>query len=178
MKRITAFTLIACVLALCAAIPAGALFSPAGTDLNASPVAENLELSTFRSVPVSGTFKCLDPEGDSVTFAVVRAPKKGVVDVDGDAFVYTPGEGKKGTDTFTYAASDSKGNVSNEATVTVHIKKQKTEVTYSDMAGSPDAYAATLLAERGVFVGERVGGQYLFQPERTVSRGEFLVMCM
>ncbi len=178
MKKIYAFVVFAVIAAIVAAIPAGALFYPADVELNSSPVAENLELSTYRSVPVSGVFKCLDPEGDEVTFSVVRAPKKGEVVIDGDTFIYTPRDGKKGRDTFTYAATDSVGNMSNSATVTVNIKKQKTAVTYSDMADSPDAYAATLLAEKGVFVGECVGGHYLFHPEETVTRGEFLVMCM
>ncbi len=160
------------------AVPALALYYPAGVQLNAAPVAENLALETYRQVSVSGVFKALDPEGDPVTFSVIRKPKKGDVEVTGGEFVYTPAEGKKGKDTFTYAATDDKGNVSNEATVTVDIKKQKTAVTYSDMTGSGDAYAAVLLAEKGVFVGEQIGGKYVFDPEKPVTRGEFLVMCM
>ena len=46
------------------------------------------------------------------------------------------------------------------------------------MAGRGEEYAALLLAERGVFVGEMLGGEYCFYPEREVSRGEFLSMCM
>ncbi len=178
MKKTTVLVVLSVLAAVIAALPAGALYYPADVELNASPVAENLELVTFRSIPVSGEFKCMDPEGDQVTYSLVRQPKKGEVVIDGATFTYTPAEGKKGKDTFTYAAVDSAGNVSNEATVTVQIRKQKTSVTYSDMTSNPDAYAATVLAEKGVFVGERVGGEYLFHPEETVTRGEFLVMCM
>lgn len=159
-------------------IPAGAVSESAGVKLNCSPVAENMELDTYRGVSVTGTFKCLDPEGDAVTYSVTRQPKKGTVEITGSEFIYTPGEGKKGKDTFTYAAVDSAGNVSNSATVTVNIKKQKTAVSYKDMAESPAWYAATALAENGVFVGECIGGEYLFRPESPVTRGEFLVMCM
>ena len=169
--------LIAALLTCSAAMPA--LAAPqASVSLNSAPVAENMELDTYRRVPVSGTFRCVDPEGDSVTYAVVKDPVKGAVTVEGDTFVYTPGDGKKGRDSFTYIATDTAGNVSNAATVTVNIKKQRTEVTYSDLTDSPVAYAAAVMAERGIFVGECVGGSYLFRPEETVTRGEFLVMCM
>ena len=32
--------------------------------------------------------------------------------------------------------------------------------------------------ENGVFTGEYVGTDYVFNPENTVTRGEFLSMCM
>lgn len=179
MKKIHIFVILVLTAALCAgAVPAFALFYPADVRLNSAPVAENLALETYRQVSVSGAFKALDPEGDPVTFSVVRQPKKGEVEVTDGDFVYTPAQGKKGKDTFTYTAMDDKGNVSNEAVVTIEIKKQKTAVTYSDMTGSGDAYAAVLLAEKGVFVGQQIGGKYVFDPEEPVTRGEFLVMCM
>ncbi len=178
MKKTHAVILtLAVIAAFVTALPVSALWYPADAKLNSSPVAENLELTTYRSVPVEGTFKSLDPEGDPVVYAVLDAPRKGAVETDGETFIYTPADGKKGKDTFTYTASDDKGNVSNAATVTVNIKKQKTSVTYSDVSAA-DAYPATLLAEKGIFVGESMGGQYLFRPADTVSRGEFLVMCM
>lgn len=167
--------LLLCVLLSALGLPAA---QAAQVKLNASPVAENMELTTYRGVCVSGTFKCIDPEGDAVTYSVTREPVKGTVTVDGDTFVYTPTEGKKGSDSFSYVATDTAGNVSNTAVVNIKIKKQKTAVTYRDLAGSPEEYAAVALAERGIFTGENVGGDYLFRPDAPVTRGEFLVMCM
>lgn len=46
------------------------------------------------------------------------------------------------------------------------------------MRGTADEYAAVALAERGVFTGEQLCGQYCFSPDKTVTRGEFLSMCM
>jgi hypothetical protein len=66
-------------------------------------------------------------------------------------------DGKKGKDSFTYVAIDSGGNISDEATVTVNIKKQSTNITYSDMSGNSSNYAALMLAEKGVFTGESWG---------------------
>lgn len=182
MKKTSAVKVIIALLAV-AALASAASITPAKagesvTLLNSAPVAENMELETYRSIPVTGSFRCLDPEGDGVTYSVSRRPKKGVVEVNGDAFTYTPLDGKKGRDSFTYVATDSAGNVSNAATVTINIKKQKTSVSYADLEGSDAWYAATVLAENNIFIGESVGGRNLFRPDEPVSRGEFLVMCM
>ena len=173
---------ISTILALCLAFYSvsalAASYVTTVVNLNSAPVAENLQCTTFRCVAVTGTFRAVDPEGDCITFSITKEPRKGIVSTDGDSFTYTPSEGKKGKDTFTYVAIDSIGNISPEATVTVNIKKQSTKVTYSDMEGSDAWYAATALAEAGVFVGEKLGGEYFFRPDDPVTRGEFLAMCM
>ena len=46
------------------------------------------------------------------------------------------------------------------------------------MSGRAEEYAALRLAETGVFTGEKLGERYCFYPERELSRGEFLSMCM
>ncbi len=146
--------------------------------LNSAPVAENIQLETYREVTVTSKFASIDPEGDPVTYMLTKDPDKGTVTIDGDTFTYTPLSGKKGKDTFSYVAKDTSGNISNTATVTISIKKQKTDIVYSDMEDSDAWYEATALAEREIFIGEQVGGEYLFSPNTPVTRGEFLVMCM
>lgn len=146
---------------------------------NSAPVAENMELCTYRNVSVGGRLTAVDPDGDEMSFAVTTQPVKGTVEVTEDGrFVYTPDVNRKGRDYFGYKATDSEGNVSQEATVIIRIAKQKTSVTYSDMTGSASAFAATELAETGVFTGSRIGSIWVFEPERQVTRGEFLSMCM
>ena len=146
---------------------------------NSAPVAENMELCTYRNVSVGGRLTAVDPDGDELSFAITTQPVKGSVEVTEDGrFVYTPDVNRKGRDYFGYKATDAQGNVSQEATVIIRIAKQKTSVTYSDMTGHTDAYAATELAERGVFMGSRIGSLWVFEPDRQVSRGEFLSMCM
>lgn len=144
---------------------------------NLAPIAENLELTTYRGVSVGGVFQAVDPEGDLIRFRLCTEPLKGTVTVDGSEFVYTPLEGKKGRDLFSYEAVDACGNVSAEASVLVRIEKQSTKVCYGDLEGSPLGYAALRLAEEGVFTGERMGGVYCFTPDAAVTRGEFLAMC-
>ena len=143
-----------------------------------APIAKELELATYRYIPIQAQFLSTDPEGEDVTYAVVREPEKGTVEIDGANFTYTPAEGKTGTDSFTYTAADSAGHVSQPATVTITISRTKSGVAYADTRDSAAAAAAQHLAEEGIFTGAQIGGQYYFEPDRTVSRSEFLAMVM
>ena len=166
-----------CAFALCAAL--GTAIHAGQEAETAAPVAENLELTTFRNTSVGGTLSASAPDGSPLTFRITTEPIKGTVTLTDDGtFVYTPADGKRGRDYFGFRAADSSGRESQEATVIIAIKKQKPDVTYSDMAGRAEEYAAVLLAEQGVCVGRQVGGQYLFDPDSNVPRGEFLAMCM
>ena len=175
----------AAILSLCLAgmmaVPAWALTTSTAEMENAAPIAENLSLTTYKGVAIFSRFAAVDPEGDLVTFQIVNSPARGEVALDENdpaAFTYTPYEGKKGKDRFTYVAIDSNGNTSQPATVKIVIQKQKTAVSYSDMAGDPSHYAALRLAEAGVYTGRRVGTLYCFDPESSFTREEFLAMAM
>lgn len=175
MKR----KVLACVLLAVAVLSLSTAFA-AGQEADKScPIAENLEITTYRNVSVEGQLRAKDPNGDVLSYKITTEPTKGEITLKDDgSFVYTPADGKRGRDYFGYRAADTKGNSSAEATVLISIKKQKTEVCYSDLNGSGAEYAACVLAEEGVFVGECIGSQYMFRPEAQVSRGDFLKMCM
>lgn len=144
-----------------------------------APIAENLDITTYRGVSVNGQLKATDPDGDVLKFEITTNPRKGeIVLGDNGSFVYTPEEGKRGSDYFGYKAIDGDGNQSAEATVIIKIVKQKCTLSYSDLNGNGVEYAALVLAERDIFIGEYLGGQYVFDPGAPVSRGEFLTMCM
>lgn len=148
---------------------------------NAAPVAENLSIATYKNVAVTCQFAALDPEGDLLTFRLVEKPARGAVTLsdDGSAnFVYTPYENKTGKDSFTYVAVDAVGNTSAPATVKVKIEKAATKVTYADMSGVPSYRSALRLAEKGVLIGECMGGEYFFQPDTPVSRDQFVALAM
>ncbi len=143
------------------------------------PIAQNLSLETYMGIAVSGDLSAWDPDDAALTYSIVTGPRKGTVSLNREgAFLYTPGEKRRGRDTFSYTAEDAFGNISNVAEVTVRIRRQKTEVSYSDTAGTRAAYGAQYLAEQGLYTGELVGGVWLFQPERTMTRGAFLTLCM
>lgn len=179
IRTALAASLVILALGCALAAPVIAEFLPAAITSNARPIAENLELETYRSVSVSARLKAVDPDGDEVTFELVDPPKKGAVTLEKDGtFTYTPAEGKRGRDTFTYIACDPKGGLSNKATVSIEIKKQATDVTYSDLSGTGLEYAAVALAEKGVFLGDRIYDSYFFRPAATVTRAEFVAMCL
>lgn len=165
------------VLFLALALALGLL--PSAFAANSAPIAENLELETYRGVSLGGNLAAVDPDGDDVSFEITTEPVKGTIELQDDgSFVYTPADGKRGKDYFGYKAIDSSGNYSQEATVIISIKKQKTKVTYSDMSGDGAEYAAVTLAEEGVFIGQCLAGDYVFSPSAPVTREEFLAMCM
>ena len=142
-----------------------------------APVAEDMAMETYKNLPADGTLKVTEPEGQAVTYTVVRQPRRGEVSVNTDGtFTYTPKKNKVGTDSFTFTAADSAGNVSREATVTVQILKPSTNVRYTDTAGSSCRFEAEWLRQTGIFEAENIGGTSCFCPEKAVSQGEFLAM--
>lgn len=144
-----------------------------------APVAEDFTVETYKNLPNEGVLKVTDPEGQPLTFTVIRQPRRGNVEIKEDGtFVYTPKKNKVGVDSFTYTAVDPAGKVSREATVTVQILKPTEAAQYTDTVGMDCRFEAEWLRNTGLFVGERMGHSQCFQPEKTVSRGQFLAMVM
>ncbi|MBQ7857586.1 MAG: cadherin-like domain-containing protein [Oscillospiraceae bacterium] len=141
------------------------------------PVAQNSTMETYKNLPNTGKLNASDPEGEALKYTVTRQPKRGSVSISPDgSFTYTPKKNKVGTDSFTYTAADPSGKVSREATVTIEILKPTDAAQYTDTVGKPCRFAAEWMKNTGLFVGEEVAGAARFQPEKQVSRGEFLTM--
>ena len=142
-----------------------------------SPAAQDSALETYKNLPNDGALKASDPEGEKLTYTVVRGPKRGRVEVNADGtFTYTPKKNKVGVDSFTYTAADPAGNVSETATVTIQILKPSDGRKYTDTLGLDSRFEAEWLRNTGLFVGEEVGGNACFYPDKTVTREEFLTM--
>ena len=144
-----------------------------------APVAEDFTVETYKNLPNEGMLKASDPEGQSMTYTVIRQPRRGTVEIREDgSFVYTPKKNKVGVDSFTYTATDPAGKVSREATVTVQILKPTDSARYTDTAGLDCQFEAEWLRNTGLFTGETVGSGQYFQPDKTVTKSEFLAMVM
>ena len=130
---------------------------------NKAPVAEDSALETYKNLENTGKLKVRDPEGEPMTFTVVRQPKRGSVTIGEDG-------------SFTYTAADASGKVSREATVTITILKPTESTQYTDTTGKSCCFAAEWMKNTGIFTGECVAGSACFSPERTVTRGEFVTM--
>lgn len=142
-----------------------------------APAAQDGALETYKNLSNDGKLIAVDPEEQPVTFTLVRQPRRGSVELREDGtFTYSPKKNKVGVDSFTFTAADPAGNVSREATVTVQILKPVDATQYRDTMGTECQFSAQWLRNTGLFAGEQVGGELCFQPEKTVSRGEFLSM--
>ena len=142
-----------------------------------APVAQDSAMETYKNLPNEGKLNVTDPEGQALRYTLVRQPKRGTVTLNEDgSFTYTPKKNKVGVDSFTFTATDPAGKVSREATVTIQILKPTDAKQYSDTAGHECRFAAEWLKNTGLFVGERVNGQFCFQPEKAVNQGEFIAM--
>ena len=141
------------------------------------PVAEDSTAETYKNLPNTGKLRASDPEGEALTFTIIRQPKRGTVAIAEDGtFTYTPKKNKVGLDSFVFTATDAAGKVSREATVTVSILKPTDARQYSDTIGKSCRFAAEWMKNTGIFVGENLGGSPCFSPERQVTRGEFVTM--
>lgn len=142
-----------------------------------APVALDSALETYKNLSNDGILPASDPEEQTLTYTVVRQPRRGTVEIREDgSFTYTPRKNKVGVDSFTYTAADPAGNVSREATVTIQILKPTDAAQYRDTVGEDCRFAAEWLRNTGLFAGENVGGTNCFHPQKEVSRGEFLAM--
>ena len=151
-------------------------FSIRGKENN-PPVAEDFAVETYKNLPIDAKLKTKDPERESLTYTIVRGPKRGEVVIREDgSFTYTPKKNKVGIDSFVYTASDASGKVSREATVTVTIVKPTDAVLYTDTLGKDCRFAAEWMKNTGIFVGEKLDGHAVFSPETPVTRGEFVTM--
>lgn len=142
-----------------------------------APVAQDAALETYKNLSNSGQLPVSDPEGSALTYTLTRHPRRGQVTIHEDGtYTYTPKKNKVGTDSFTYTATDESGKVSREATVTVTVLKANSKEQYADTAGNDSRFCAEWLKNTGLFLGETIDGQLCFQPEKTVSRGEFTAL--
>ncbi|PIE00735.1 MAG: hypothetical protein CSA79_02545 [Thiothrix nivea] len=100
-----------------------------------------------------------DQTGDSTSIRIIKHPAKGSIENASDNNItdghvlYKPHSGATGTDTFTYVLVDSKGNISDTATVTI------------DLGAAPDLQAI----DDGTG-GEQAGDVYSFYPNDTMPR--------
>jgi VCBS repeat-containing protein len=142
-----------------------------------APVAEDHAAETYKNLPLTGKLKVTDPEGQMMTYTVIRQPKRGALELREDgSFTYTPKKNKVGVDSFVYTATDPAGKVSREATVTVTILKPADRMQYQDTAGQDCRFAAEWMRHTGIFTGESLAERSCFSPEKEVTRGEFVTM--
>lgn len=129
-------------------------------------------VTVFAAVPISET---LATKG---TVVIDSMPTLGTLAVEGTRYTYTPYLGKTGNDEFTFHVEDETGLASSSATVALKIASSDTVNYYDDLEGHWAHHAALTLTKSGILSGRTVGDVHLFDPNQTVSRGEFLMMAI
>lgn len=146
---------------------------------NLPPVTSGTTLATVENVPVSGTLDVTDPDGDEWVISIEKYPENGMLDVREDGSVlYTPLDGYTGTDGFVYRATDTRGNSSADATVTVEVGENESGIVFSDMEKDEYLSAALEMSEKEIMTYKLTAGEYTFEPDEPVSRVDFVVMLM
>ena len=85
----------------------GALWAVRRTLFNLAPSVDPIQITGQVDGTVSGTIDALDPENDWLAYRLIKGPKTGTVKVNADgSYIYTPGTGFNGVDSFTVAAID------------------------------------------------------------------------
>ncbi|MDF2567740.1 MAG: hypothetical protein K0R90_1196 [Oscillospiraceae bacterium] len=145
---------------------------------NLAPQIESASFDTIRNVPLNGTLSVYDAEGDKIKINLVSKPAKGEIVFEGASFHYTPFLDTTGTDSFNFVCIDEAGNYSREGNITINIEKDRSSFSYQDMKNSPSHYSAIKLYEKNILTGKKIGANYFFEPQKSVSRGELLVMIL
>lgn len=146
---------------------------------NLPPVTSGTTLATVENVPVSGTLDVTDPDGDEWVISIEKYPENGMLEVREDGSVlYTPLDGYTGTDGFVYRATDTRGNSSADATVTVEVGENESGIVFSDMEKDEYLSAALEMSEKEIMTYKLTAGEYTFEPDEPVSRVDFVVMLM
>lgn len=154
--------------------------------INASPTlaavpAGVMSLSVYSNTPAHGVLGGYDPEGDELTFEVVSYPSSGILcvtDPAKGAYTYMPGKDFVGQDSFVYVLRDCYGNYSTAATVSISVQACTLSRPYDDLDGKACLTDALYMTELGLLSGTQKGSLYCFEPDRQVSRVDFLVTAM
>ena len=128
---------------------------------------------TLTDMHLNGTLAAVDQLGEFPTLKVIKQPHKGHVRIEGDHYIYTPGVGGKGSDSFTIVAVDSRGVYSEPCDILVEVQRNN-GLRFVDLDESLYAAEATLCVQLGFMNGRQVEGCYCFDPGNTLTGAQFL----
>ena len=143
-------------------------------------VALDKSVTTKVNTPISITLEATPASGETFAYAITVQPTHGTVIQSGEnaaMHLYTPEKDYKGTDTFSFRL-ESGDYYSNVGTISIKIEEDSTNVipfNYIDMKEHWANYSASHLAARGLIIGEEIGNRYYFCPNKTMTRGEFML---
>ncbi len=140
-----------------------------------------LTQTTLSDIAIVDRLRAKDPEGGQCTFVIKKYPEKGVLtltDATTGEYSYIPRKDALGQDTVTYYAMDCYGAPSEEFVINISIQASEKGILYTDLVGHSAHLSAIHLTQQGIMSGNDVGGLFVFRPNETISKSEFIVMAM
>lgn len=155
-------------------------------EINYSPTVRmasslSLNIETYRDIKISGVLSAYDPEGDELTYEIVKYPSNGIISIDDKQrgmYTYMPNTSYTGSDSFKYVVRDKYGNYSESKEVELTVSAQSTSMVYSDLLDDEIYRYAIAMTENGLMNGIKIGNCYYFEANREISRAEFVVTAM
>ena len=154
--------------------------------INRAPfVADTSSIATDEDSPVAGQVAAVDPDGDTLGYAVSQGPAHGTLTLDAatGAYTYTPGANYNGADSFKVAVTDPSGlavvqtvtvgvNAVNDAPVADAAAVISTDedtavsgqVVASDIDGDTLGYAVSTGPAHGTLTLDAATGAYTYAP--------------
>lgn len=118
-------------------------------EVNDAPTANNDSVSTQEDKPVSIRLTGNDPDGDSLSYSVVKGPSHGSLRGKAPRLIYTPKANFSGSDSFTFKTNDKKLN-SAAATVSITITAANDPpMAYNDSATTQEDEAVSITLAGG-----------------------------
>ena len=147
--------------------------------INSPPVAADSVIETVSGITCFGELEITEPDGDDFTVNVITYPRDGFVTVSPDGKIsYTPEGDFYGKDTLIYTVTDRFGAVSGQATLEFKVAENESGINFADMQDNPRHLYAYRMCENNTMVYRYENGSYCFDPEKEVTKIEFLVMMM
>ena len=97
------------------------------SNVNQAPIAQDSSLSVARGQSITLSLTASDPDGDVLSYNIVKWPNNGALSGSGSSWEYAPDDGFDGVDSFTFQASDGDLD-SNLATVTIQAIEEPNTV--------------------------------------------------
>jgi len=101
------------------------------------PVVQDIAASMDEDTQLTVTLNGSDPEGESITYAIIDNPSNGNLVFSNTQATYTPNVHFNGTDTFTYKANDGTSD-SNIGTVTITVNAIDDDPNTNDVSATTD----------------------------------------
>ena len=141
----------------------------------------SLSVKTQREISYFGKLAGVDKENDELEFIIVSYPENGLIkqiEPAGCDYVYTPHKDFIGKDKFTYVIRDEYGNYSTVQTVNITVCEKMADVSFTDMKDRSEYNAAVAMSAMGIMNGAIIGDGNYFNPDKEVTRAEFVAMAM